>query len=138
MVIENRIPEDMVLHADGNLLRIVYDNLLSNAAKYGRQGGSIVLDARQDDGQVTLSVFNDSEAGIPEDKLPLIFEKFRRLDSPEYAGQKGTGLGLFICREIIEKQGGRIWVDSRVGEWVKFSFTVPDESGASQLVEVGS
>ena len=126
LAVENRVPDDLILNADGDLLRIVFDNFLSNAVKYGEEGGAIVLDARRDDGRVTLSVRNDSEAGIPPDKLPLLFEKFRRLDSPEYAGKKGTGLGLYICKEIVEKQGGEIWADSEVGEWVEFSFALPD------------
>jgi two-component system NtrC family sensor kinase len=126
MVVENRISEDMLLNADGNLLRIVYDNLLSNAIKYGQEGGAVVLDAQRSDGQVTLSVRNDSE-GIPPEKMSLLFKKFSRLDSPEYASKKGTGLGLYICREIIEEQGGEIWADSKMGEWVRFSFTLPNE-----------
>lgn len=125
MVLENRIPEYLTLNADGNLLRIVYDNLLSNAIKYGREGGAVVLDARENDGQVTLGVRNDSE-GIPPEKMPLLFKKFSRLDSPEYASKKGTGLGLYICKEIVEKQGGEIWVDSEMRKWVKFSFTLPN------------
>ena len=131
IVVENHVPQDLVLSADGNLLRIVYDNLLSNAIKYGREGGTIVLGAHEGNDQVTLTVLNESEAGIPKEKLPLLFEKFRRLDGPEYAGKKGTGLGLYICKEIVEKQGGEIWADSRVGEWVKFSFTLPGEAGVS-------
>jgi two-component system NtrC family sensor kinase len=126
MAVENRISEDMLLNADGNLLRIVYDNLLSNAIKYGQEGGTVVLDAQKGDGQVTLSVRNDSE-GIPPEKMSLLFKKFSRLDTPEYASKKGTGLGLYICREIIEKQGGEIWADSKMGEWVRFSFTLPNE-----------
>jgi signal transduction histidine kinase len=126
MVVENRISEDMLLNADSNLLRIVYDNLLSNAIKYGQEGGAVVLDAQRSDGQVTLSVRNDSE-GIPPEKMSLLFKKFSRLGSPEHASKKGTGLGLYICREIIEKQGGEIWADSKMGEWVRFSFTLPNE-----------
>jgi signal transduction histidine kinase len=132
MLVENHIPGDLLIQADGNLLRIVYDNLLSNAIKYGQENGRIVLDAQQGGDGVTLSVLNDSEAGIPQDKLPLMFEKFRRLDSPEYAGKKGTGLGLYICKEIVEKHGGSIRADSRVGEWVKFSLTLPDGADTQQ------
>jgi signal transduction histidine kinase len=125
MAVENHIPASCTLNIDGNLLKIVYDNLLSNAIKYGREGGSVVLDMRDgDDGYVTLSVLNAS-AGIPLEKIPLLFKKFSRLDDPEYAGKKGTGLGLFICKEIVEKHGGKIWADSKMGEWVKFSFTLP-------------
>ena len=124
MVVDNRVPEDIILETDGNLLRVVYDNLLSNAVKYGREGGAIVLDVQQRKGDVTLSVRNDSE-GIPPEKMPALFKKFSRLDSPEYAGKKGSGLGLYICREIVEKLGGEIWADSKVGEWARFSFTLP-------------
>jgi signal transduction histidine kinase len=124
MVLEDRIPDDMVLNVDDNLLRIVYDNLLSNALKYGREGGTIELDMHENQGQVVLSVKNDG-AGIPAEKMSLLFEKFRRLDTPEYATQKGSGLGLYICKEIVRKLGGEIWADSKVGEWVQFSFSMP-------------
>jgi two-component system NtrC family sensor kinase len=124
MTVENRIPEGLVARADANLLRIVFENLLSNAVKYGREGGAIVLEAQEGTERLTLSVRNDSE-GIPPDKLPLLFRKFSRLDTPEYAGQRGTGLGLYICKEIVEKHGGEIEADSRLGEWVKFSVTLP-------------
>ena len=124
ITVENHIPESLVLNADDNLLKIVYDNLLSNAVKYGREGGKVVLDLQENRDKVTLSVCNDSE-GIPPEKQSLLFKKFSRLDSPECAGKKGTGLGLYICKEIIEKHQGEIWVDSQMGAWVKFSFTLP-------------
>jgi two-component system NtrC family sensor kinase len=124
MKVDNRVPDTLVVNADPNLLRIVYNNLLSNAAKYGREGGVILLEAQQGMGKVTLSVRNDGE-GIPPEKLGMLFRKFSRLDTPESAGKRGTGLGLYICKEIVEKQGGEIWADSRLGEWVQFSFTLP-------------
>jgi signal transduction histidine kinase len=101
-----------------------YNNLLSNAVKYGREGGKGVLDVQENRDKVTLSVCNDSE-GISPEKQTLLFKKFSRLDSPEYAGKKGTGLGLYICKEIVERHQGEIWVDSQMGAWVKFSFTLP-------------
>jgi two-component system phosphate regulon sensor histidine kinase PhoR len=64
--------------------------LLTNAVKYGRDGGRIELDARNGAGSYRLSVLNEG-AGIPPDKLPMLFQKFGRLDTPEYAGKKGTG-----------------------------------------------
>jgi signal transduction histidine kinase len=125
MVLDNRVPEAMTLNADRNLLRIVYDNLLSNAIKYGREGGKIVLDAQPTgDGQIVLSVCNEGN-GIPPDKLPQLFKKFSRLTNPEYARKKGTGLGLYICKEIVEKHGGKIWAESQVGAWTKFVFSLP-------------
>lgn len=125
MTIEARIPENLVVNADPTLLRIVYDDLLSNAIKYGREGGAILLAAEESDSKITLSVRNDGE-GIPPEKKDQLFKRFSRLDTPSATGKKGTGLGLFICKEIVEKHGGEIWVDSKMGEWVKFSFTLPN------------
>lgn len=124
MTLENHIPEGLILNVDYNLLRIVYDNLLSNAIKYGLDGGRIILDAQESRQMMVLSVLNDSQ-GIPPEKLSHLFKKFGRLDDPQFASKKGTGLGLFICRQIIEKHGGEIWAASEVGAWVKFSFTLP-------------
>lgn len=123
MEVDNRIPEGLVVEADANLLRIVYDNLLSNAAKYGRKGGVIVLDAEEDADRVTLSMRNDGE-GISPDKMSELFKKFSRLENPEFAVKRGTGLGLYICREIVEKHGGEIWAESEQGEWAEFRFTL--------------
>lgn len=124
MVVENRVPPEMTLEADRDLLRIVYDNLLSNAIKYGREGGRVVLDARENKHEVVLSVCNEGQ-GISESKVSMLFQKFSRLDGPEYTGKKGTGLGLYICREIAEKHGGKIWAESTEGQWAKLIFTIP-------------
>jgi two-component system NtrC family sensor kinase len=130
MHLVDRLPEDLEVYADSDLLRVVYDNLLSNAIKYGEEGGTIALDASLGEDEVTLSVYNEGQ-GIPPEQMPRLFKKFSRLDSPEYAKEKGTGLGLFICREIVEEHGGQIWADSEEGEWVRFSFTLPDQSRRS-------
>jgi signal transduction histidine kinase len=124
MEVVNEVPEDLEVYADNTLLRVVYDNLISNAVKYGREGGRIELDARSGEDQHTLSVFNEGRGISPEQK-PKLFKKFSRLDSPEYSKEKGTGLGLYICREIVAEHGGEIWAESEEGEWVRFSFTLP-------------
>ncbi len=129
MALENNIPPQLELEADRDLLRIVYDNLVANAIKYGKEGGKVALDAVEQDSLVTLSVSNEG-AGIPADKLPRLFKKFSRLDIPAYRGKKGTGLGLYICNEIVEKHGGKITAESKEGEWVRFSFTLPQDSAA--------
>lgn len=128
LAVEDRIPDGKVVRADAALLRIVYGNLLSNAVKYGRRGGTILLEVQENKSAVTLSVRNDS-AGIPPEQIPLLFKKFSRLDSAEQARERGTGLGLYICRSIVEKHGGEIWADSKMGEWVRISFTLPMEGG---------
>lgn len=122
--VENLIQETAEFYADRDLLRIVYDNLLSNAIKYGKEGGRIQLEAKDSKNHMILSVFNEGQ-GIPKHKIARLFKKFSRLDSPGFSGKKGTGLGLYICREIIEKHGGKIWVESREGNWAKFLFSLP-------------
>ena len=124
MVVENHVPATVKIGADRNLLKIVYDNLVCNAIKYGREGGRIRLEAHQNEREIVLSVTNEGK-GIPQDKMHLLFRKFGRLHGPEHAGKKGTGLGLYICREIVERHGGKIWAESKQGQWVRFAFTIP-------------
>ena len=131
MTVENRVPGDMMIAADPNLVKIVYDNLLANAVKYGSDGGTIALDAQEVGGEVAMSVLNEGP-GIPRDKIPQLFAKFGRIKDPRFKRQKGTGLGLYICKEIVEKHGGRIWADSEDGQWAKFTFALPADPGLSQ------
>jgi len=130
MRVVDKMPDHLEVYADSNLLRIVYDNLLSNAIKYGEEGGTIELDADVGADRVTLSILNEGE-GISPEQMPKLFKKFSRLEMPEHAQEKGTGLGLYICREIVEEHGGRIWADSDEGEWARFSFALPNESRGS-------
>jgi len=125
IVVDNRVPDQLVVNADPTLMRVIYDDLISNAVKYGREGGKIELTSEANNGKLTLSVRNDGE-GIPLEKQTQLFKRFSRLDTPSATGKKGTGLGLYICKEIVEKHGGEIWADSKMGEWVKFSFTLPN------------
>lgn len=124
MRLDNQVPASLECYADRDLLRIVYDNLLSNAIKYGREGGEIVLSAYRSDHSVILSVWNEG-AGISPDKMNLLFKKFSRIPGASSAGKKGTGLGLYICKEIVERHGGRIWAESQVGEWIRFIVELP-------------
>lgn len=125
ITVDNQVSNELSVNADPTLLRVVYDDLLSNAVKYGREGGGILLEAEARNDRLTLSVRNDGE-GIPPEKQAQLFKRFSRLDTPSATGKKGTGLGLYICKEIVEKHGGEIWADSKMGEWVKFSFTLPN------------
>jgi len=123
--VENGIPDQVVLRADLNMTREVFENLISNGIKYGRDGGALALRAQARDGFVEFAVRNEG-TGIPPDKQKVIFEKFTRLeDDQAIRRQKGTGLGLFITRHIVEAHGGRIEVESRPQGWVEFRFTLP-------------
>lgn len=124
MTLDNKIPKDLSILADPNLIRIVMDNLLSNAAKYGREEGRIELSAIETETETEISVWNEGE-GITPDGLKKLFGKFVRLDQPHERKRKGTGLGLFISHEIIQQHHGEIWAESEVGKWTRFTFVLP-------------
>ncbi len=110
--------------ADADRLHQVLTNLLANAVKFSPEGGTIKLcGARQAD--FALISVADEGPGIPPDRLEQIFERFHQVRDPQKSHPLGTGLGLTISREIVEKMGGKIWVDSELGEGAVFYFTVP-------------
>jgi two-component system NtrC family sensor kinase len=125
MTLEFAPDEDVRLWGDPELLKIVMENLLSNAVKYGQAGTPIRVEhAAGDGGAVRVRVLNQGR-GIAAGDLDKLFRKFSRLDVAELRARKGTGLGLFITREIIQRHGGRIWAESREHEWAAFCFELP-------------
>jgi two-component system NtrC family sensor kinase len=112
--------------ADPVMLRIVFSNLIGNALKYGREGGRIWCGVQDGSGELLFEIKNEGR-GIPADKLNQVFDKFCRLEGELEHRQRGTGLGLFNARVIVEKHGGRIWAESEEGKWANFLFTLPRE-----------
>ena len=112
IAIQNSIDENIKVYADSGLLQIAANNLLTNALKYGKRGGYIVLSSRVFEDIVEVEVYNDGRpiSAIDLDKL---FKKFSRLDYEGEEKAKGTGIGLFITKEIIIHHGGKIWVEPR-------------------------
>lgn len=110
--------------ADADRIAQTLANIVGNAVKFAPPGTSVRLDAVTNDAEVLVSV-TDQGRGIPEDKLALIFEPFEQVDSSDSREKGGTGIGLAICRGIVERHGGRIWADSVVGEGTTFHFTLP-------------
>jgi len=124
MQLQVEMEEDLFVQADPALLQIVYENLLGNAVKYGREGGTIRVSGRcREDGWAELHVWNDGP-GVPQDQADRLFEKFFRLHQPTVQ-ERGTGLGLFITREILLRHGGDIRVEGRFEEWIDFVFILP-------------
>jgi signal transduction histidine kinase len=109
--------------ADPDKLRQVLVNLIENAVKYSGEG-RILVRLEREDGWMRFSV-TDEGSGIPPEEHDRIFEKFHRLDPNMTQGVGGTGLGLYICRELVERMEGRIWVDSRLGQGTTFTFELP-------------
>jgi len=112
MRVKNTIASDLTVEADPDLMQVAANNLVGNAIKYGNVNGAISIRSRQSDDRVEIEVYNDSSP-IPEHQTGLLFKKFSRLDNESTRRVKGTGLGLFITRRIIESHGGSIRIEPR-------------------------
>ncbi len=112
--------------ADEGKVEIVLTNLLENAVNYSPSGSEIVIESAVDPAtdMVTVSVI-DQGIGIASEYHEKIFDQFYRVDNEKRTEVKGRGLGLYISRRLVEMQGGRIWVESKVGKGSRFSFTLP-------------
>ncbi|WP_437302989.1 ATP-binding protein [Sorangium sp. So ce388] len=109
----------------------VLSNLLMNSIKFTSPGGRIRVRGERAEGELLVSV-SDTGPGIPVDMLELVFERFWQVGKKD---RRGLGLGLYICKSIIEAHGGKIWVESRMGEGSTFYFTIPRGSGSSDQRE---
>ena len=115
-----------LVQADAGRLEQVLTNLLSNALKFTKDHGAIGLDVTAVEREVEVIVA-DTGAGIPPDEMPLLFEKFSQTSIGKSSAVQGTGLGLLICRHLVEAHGGRIWAESEVGRGSRFIFCLPVE-----------
>ncbi len=122
----NEIASPSIVTADANMIRTVIRNLVSNAIKYTNENGIITASASQDNGSVKVSIADTGIGMIPEN-----VEKLFRIDvnysTKGTANETGTGLGLILCKEFINKNGGKIWVESEFGKGSRFKFTLPIE-----------
>jgi two-component system phosphate regulon sensor histidine kinase PhoR len=116
-----RLPD---IAGDRRRLAEVLQNLLDNAIQYTLPGGHIMLTAGNGQNEVTFTI-SDTGIGIPQADQPRIFERFYRVDVARSREVGGTGLGLAIAKHLVEVHGGRLWVESEVGQGSQFHFTVP-------------
>ena len=117
------VADAMTVSADSRRAHQILGNLLGNALKFTRTGGSIRLEVRREDDAARFTV-SDTGVGIPADELPRLFERFYQATTTS-KGQPGLGLGLDICRGLVELHGGRIWAESTLGRGSQFHFTLP-------------
>ena len=127
--IANRVAPEVVALADPHMIREIFENLLGNAIKYGRDGGNVDVTAHPDGDRIVCAVRNDGPP-IPTDKADRLFRKFSRIDPPRGARRtKGTGLGLFITRHMVEAHGGTIEALTTPDGWTEFRFSLPRALG---------
>lgn len=121
---ENLPPELPPVRADGTKLHRIFANLLSNALKFTPRGGIIEVRAEQTGDTVRVSVA-DTGSGIDPEDIPRLFDKYEQARSRATRGEKGTGLGLYITKQLVELHGGTITVHSQLGRGSTFTFTLP-------------
>jgi two-component system sensor histidine kinase KdpD len=114
----------LVASVDAKRVEQVLRNLLDNAIKYSPEGGTVAVQAYPGNAQILVAV-SDEGIGIPAEEWDRIFERFHRVENEVTRRMRGAGLGLAVCRGIIEAHGGRIWAESQPGAGSTFCFTLP-------------
>jgi len=130
--IENNTDKDIVLMTDKLRLTELFDNLITNSVKYSPDGGTITIDTKHDKDFITISI-KDTGIGITEEQLVQIFDEFYKADLSRHDFDS-SGLGLPICKRIVEKQGGKIWAESEgEGKGTTVFFTLPVSSKKADI-----
>lgn len=131
VALELRIPgADTAVHADPTRFAQIVSNLLSNALRHTHEGGRVTLSGRRDGSREVRFDVRDDGDGIPADRLPHIFDRFYRGDaSRRHDGDSGSGIGLTLVKQLVERQGGRVGAESRPGAGTRIWFTLPRSDG---------
>lgn len=124
ITIENNIPDELIINADANLITTIIRNLISNAIKFTSSTGKINVNCIVKDKEVRVAI-NDNGVGMDASTLEKIFRIDGQVTSLGTNQETGTGLGLILCKEFVERHAGRIWAESEVGKGTTFYFTLP-------------
>ncbi len=124
VTIKTKIHEDLYLTADSNMIKTIVRNLISNAVKFSRKGGEVIVSAEASNGETIISV-EDNGVGIPHHVKEKLFTGEAGVTTSGTAGEKGTGLGLMLCKDFVEAHDGKIWVESEPDKGSRFSISIP-------------
>ena len=124
IILYQEIPENIYVYVDINIISMVIRNLISNALKFTNSGGKISVISVEKDNLVEISVI-DTGIGISEESIKKLFRIDIHYTTKGTSDENGTGLGLILCKEFVEKSGGKIWVESEPGKGSTFKFTLP-------------
>jgi signal transduction histidine kinase len=133
IVLKNRLQGPLDAYADLNMIRSVFRNLLTNAVKFTKPNGSVSINAYRVDRKIIISVA-DSGVGIPENNRSKLFT-ISSVTTQGTKQEKGTGLGLLLCKEFVEKNGGSIWFETEEGKGTTFYFSLPEFVAASRSAQ---
>jgi PAS domain S-box-containing protein len=123
--LETLIPEDMFVFADVNMLQTVLRNLLSNALKFTPQGGKITISAKAKEGHQVEIAIQDNGIGMDQTLAANLFHLDVKTAREGTEGEPSTGLGLLLCKEFVERNGGKLWFESKAGSGSTFYFSMP-------------
>ncbi|MFZ4457251.1 MAG: hybrid sensor histidine kinase/response regulator [Bacteroidales bacterium] len=124
ITINHELSGPVRLFADSNMVQTVLRNLLMNAIKFSNKGGEITISAAEQEHSFEITV-KDNGVGISPENIQKLFKIENSITTKGTANEKGTGLGLMLCKEFVEKHGGKIWVESELGKGSAFKFTIP-------------
>jgi len=121
--LQNNIKSDIYVECDVEMTNTILRNLISNALKFTRPGGSVTMDAQQQNSEIEVRI-TDTGVGIDGEKIPYLFLIEKNTSTPGTDNESGTALGLPLCKDLVEKQAGKIWVESELGKGSTFCFTL--------------
>lgn len=124
ITIRKDLPASMLFYADKAMLSTIFRNLITNAIKFTKSGGNIVISASENKNELTISI-KDSGVGISKNRIEKLFRIDESYSTTGTNNEKGTGLGLILCKEFVEKHQGKIWAESEEGIGSTFYFTIP-------------
>jgi signal transduction histidine kinase len=124
--IKNKVSENITIFADRNMIKTILRNLISNAIKFTCRNGKVEVSSVLENNIAEISVA-DTGIGMDEDTFAKLFRIDANLSTRGTENEKGTGLGLFLCKEFVERHGGRIWAESKKGRGSVFRFVIPAE-----------
>lgn len=122
--VKNRVKKDILVTADADMLKTIIRNLVVNAVKFTNANGNIAINAFQSKSEILVSI-TDTGVGISIERLQKLFSIDKIYSTKGTKGEKGSGLGLLLCKEFVEKHGGKIWAESELGKGSEFKFTLP-------------
>lgn len=133
--LENNLQPELFVFADVNMITTVFRNIINNAIKFTPRGGKVTVSARHENGSVAVTI-SDTGIGINTNDLERLFKTDRKFSTPGTEMEAGSGLGLILCKEFIERNSGRIWIESRKDSGTRVNFSLPLSSVKEEQLQL--
>jgi PAS domain S-box-containing protein len=135
IAIINAVSDHVYAHADEKMINSILLNLLSNAIKFSNRNGTVTISTKRTEDQMIEIAICDTGIGMQKNLVERLFRAGEKTGKKGTDGELSTGLGLLLCKEFVEKNGGRIWVESEKGVGSTFYFTLPEKDGSSHIIK---